>query len=782
MTLADDPSDDPLLAAALAWHGAGYSVVPTHEDRGKRPFGAWKQYQAARPTTGELTRWLSTGRYTGIGVITGTVSGEVEMLEVEGRAVRAGAIDRLNDAAEHTGIGPLWARVMRGCIEQSPSGGLHLFVRVTDGAAKPNTKLARTVDPDTGEIAVLAETRGAGGFVVVAPSSGRDGHPDGSSYTFLLQSRPEATATITAAERDDLHHLLAILDEMPDGPADEPAAPRTGRTGTSPGDDYNARTDWGDILGPAGWTLVHHGTRGGHPVRYWRRPGKDAGISASTGGPGDHLWVFTTSTTLPTEKPLTKFYVRAHLDHGGDMAAAARSLAAEGYGDPMPAREPLRAWNGPHGAGAPGGSDRLPEEFWAAHGRLAAVREAAHARGTSADAVLGAVLAHTCARLPHYWVLPPVVGGRVAVNLAVALVGPPGTGKGSAQKVARELLGPAPRTLAEVPLGSGEGLVQAYFEWVPDPDKKAGKVLARVRDNVLVVDDEGSVLTALLRRSGETAVSTLLKAWIGERMGFTYSKRSQPQPETTVAELTYRWAMLVGIQPDAAGTLLDAAGVGLPQRFVWLPTVDPGIPAPGQRPAWPDVQAWEQPDHGTGFSSPAGTYDVTVDDDIVHELAHDHHARVTGAGEVTMDAHRGLARLKVAAILAAWTRPGAPLAVRDDDWALAGMVLDASDATRDQMTRWLAGRAEEAVEAKARVAARVAAAGDRITAAAKIVHQHVDKPHDRGYCTRGCVNRATGSRHRGFLDQAIDRALANGWIVDIGDDVPHYRPGGSVPR
>lgn len=786
MMSADAQHDDPLLAAALTWAAAGYCVVPTHDDGGKRPFGPWKKYQTAAPSEDELRAWLAGGHYSGIGVLTGTVSGGVEMLEVEGRAVRTGAIDRLNEVAEATGLWPLWARVMRGCIEQSPNGGLHLFVRVNDSHPKPNTKLAQTIDPDTGELLVLAETRGQGGFVVVAPTPGRRGHPHGSGYLFLGQSRPADTVEVTGDERDQLHRLLATLDEHPDDePA--PAQPAAGATreGLSPGDDFNARAAWTDVLTPQGWVLVHRGTRNGHPNDEWLRPGKERGqgISATTGGAGDHLYVFSTSTTLPAEQPLTKFWVHAHYHHGGDLAAAARDLAAKGYGDPLPERD-LRAWEPPGGPHGGGGRGRLPETFWAAHARLRAVHDAAHARATSAEAVLGAVLAHTCARIPPRWVLPPTVGGRVAVNTAVALVGPPGTGKGSAQRVARELV--AAGDVAEVPLGSGEGLVQAYFDWRPDPGKKSGKVLERVRDACLVVDDEGSVLAALLARAGETAITTLLKAWMGERLGFTYSKRSQPQPETTVGELTYRWALLVGIQPDAAGTILDAAGVGLPQRMLWLPTVDPTIPEPGRRPAWPEVAPWSPPwEAAAAFASPGDTVDVDVAAEVVDALVADHHARVTGtAVGDALDAHAGLARLKVAALLHAWTTPGNHLAVTADDWDLAGQVMAVSDATRASVVGWLNRQAEERMEARARQTAKAQAAGDRITAAAKIVQRHVAKGHDdRDYCTPGCINRALGTRHRDHRQQAVDRAVAQEWIVDVSDDdTPRYVAGDSAPR
>jgi putative DNA primase/helicase len=71
-----------------------------------------------------------------------------------------------------------------------------------------------------------------------------------------------------------------------------------------------------------------------HPGRghLWRRPGKDHGISATTGYQGDWLYVFTSSTVLEPERTYTRFGYRAAWSHGGDHHAAADALQRAGYG------------------------------------------------------------------------------------------------------------------------------------------------------------------------------------------------------------------------------------------------------------------------------------------------------------------------------------------------------------------------------------------------------------------------------------------------------------------
>jgi len=328
-----------LLTAALDWYDAGYAVIPAHEDGSKRPFGPWKQYQEQRPTREQLTTWLTDGPYTGIGVITGTASSNVEMVEIENRAIVNGSLEFLSDISRRSNIDSIWNAVLQGCSEQSGGGGLHMFIRLADQPVPGNLKLANNRNNE-----VLAETRGEGGFVIVAPTPGRTGHH--SHYQLLPGSHPTRTPTLTIDERDELHHLIRTLDDSPTRtpePTPEPR-PTTPHTGLTPGDDYSQRTNWADLLIPNGWTQLNSATRNGHPITWWTRPGKNEGVSASTGGEGDWLYVFSSSTTLPDNQPLTKFYVYAHYNHDNNFHDAASQLAREGYGTPLTPISDLAPW------------------------------------------------------------------------------------------------------------------------------------------------------------------------------------------------------------------------------------------------------------------------------------------------------------------------------------------------------------------------------------------------------------------------------------------------------
>lgn len=318
-------------------------VLPARGDGSKAPaVDRWKHYQETSPTPEEMLRWFA-GMNTpnGIGVLTGPISGNLEMTELEGRAIHR--LEELRQLAEDTGLGDLWRRITTGWEEYSPSGGVHWFYRLRETppgneklASRPSTPEELAENPKE-KIKVLAETRGTGGWVVVAPSNGTT-HETGQPWRRTLGG-PESAAFITLEEREQFHGIISTLHE----PADNEPAPRehqparTAPAGgavfgaVTPGDDYENKVDWAEILEPEGWSLET--TRG--RTRYWTRPGKERGISASTGREPDRdrLWVFTSSTDFDQQTPYTKFGAYAHIHHQGDHSKAAAALRAAGYGD-----------------------------------------------------------------------------------------------------------------------------------------------------------------------------------------------------------------------------------------------------------------------------------------------------------------------------------------------------------------------------------------------------------------------------------------------------------------
>jgi hypothetical protein len=313
-----------LLPIALRFLNEGISVVPVADDGSKRPALSWQRYQEQLPTADEVLAWFKDD-VQGIGVITGAVSGNLEMLELEGRAVAQKMHLEIAEIASSSGLSDLWNRLNGGYVEMTPSGGLHWLYRVNETIGG-NTKLARKPG-ENGGVDVWAETRSEGGFTITAPSGGPT-HPSGGSWV-LIGGSIETIPHISISERAALHNIFAMFDEMPKAESIQQEVVAKHDGVLTAGDDYNTRTTWEELLQPLGWSVVYR--KGEATV--WRRPGKSEGISATTNFNGnDKFYVFSTSTQFEAETSYSKFAFYALTRHNGDFKAAANDLRNQGYG------------------------------------------------------------------------------------------------------------------------------------------------------------------------------------------------------------------------------------------------------------------------------------------------------------------------------------------------------------------------------------------------------------------------------------------------------------------
>jgi hypothetical protein len=314
-----------LMPIALRFLAQGISVVPVANDGSKRPKFAWERFQKELPIADELLMWFKDG-VNGIGVVTGTVSGNLEMLELEGRAVAQKIHLEITEIANNSGLKEVWEMLNSGYVEMTPSGGLHWLYKISDGEVPGNTKLARKPG-ENGGIEVLAETRGTGGFTITAPSGGST-HPSGGNWT-LIGGSIETIPTITMKQRNALHAIFAMFDQMPRVESIQAEVVKRDDSFLSAGDDYNAKVTWESILEPLGWTKVYSKA----DSIAWRRPGKNEGVSATTNFNGnDKLFVFSTSTIFDAESSYSKFAAYAKIEHNGDFKLAAKTLREKGYG------------------------------------------------------------------------------------------------------------------------------------------------------------------------------------------------------------------------------------------------------------------------------------------------------------------------------------------------------------------------------------------------------------------------------------------------------------------
>ena len=106
-----------ILTQALKFATSGIIVVPVATDGSKRPgIDSWKKYQEKMPDVSDLMRWFNKPQ-DGLGLICGAVSGNLEMLELEGRAVAEGIHEQAADIAAASGLGDIWKTINDGYIE-----------------------------------------------------------------------------------------------------------------------------------------------------------------------------------------------------------------------------------------------------------------------------------------------------------------------------------------------------------------------------------------------------------------------------------------------------------------------------------------------------------------------------------------------------------------------------------------------------------------------------------------------------------------------------------------
>jgi hypothetical protein len=352
------------MDAASAYLQAGLSVIPAWRDKKSPALPTWKPYQQKHFAPEDVT--TAFGQGDSIAIITGKVSGNLEMLDFDQKAEFAKTWGEIVEA-ECPGL------VSRLVAEQSQSDGVHIVYRcpmetipgsitlasrgfdVTDAVHAQLTKLG--VDPgDQGKVKdafkhkdikvdiggkerkpfikdgsfwvviTYIETRGEGGYFLAAPSPGYK----------LFQGDFTAIPVVTAAERQVMLNVAKSLNEW--GIEAHKVFRSTieiPQAQLRPGDEFNAKADLLQMLLDEGWEKEGAPfASGGKNLQHMRRPGKTGGISATLYD-GKLLHVFSSNAHpfVPGEN-FDAFACFALFKHGGDFAAAAGELGKQGYGQP----------------------------------------------------------------------------------------------------------------------------------------------------------------------------------------------------------------------------------------------------------------------------------------------------------------------------------------------------------------------------------------------------------------------------------------------------------------
>jgi hypothetical protein len=316
---ANDPA--AIRDAAAQYIAAGIRVLPTEPETKKPAHKGW-QTEATLDPDKLPAFWPDRERY-GVGLAMGAWANTAEF----GTYLVCVDLDRKPDAAngveafqrlvnEHGGdMGNPW-------VQETPSGGLHLVYQVEHQHGNGTGRLPAGID-----------VRGEGGQIIAAPTAGKgerrwvtghapSDHAPGFAPTWLV----------------DLLQPPTLTPSLP------PVVKEKGDT-AKPGDRYNSTANWGDLLTRNGWRYLQDRTDRGHTVQDWERPGQiEKGKSGGTLHPEQgqagvfYVWSGTWAAQLPSDlrehsksykAALSPFAFYAVTEHGGDMKAAARHLAAE---------------------------------------------------------------------------------------------------------------------------------------------------------------------------------------------------------------------------------------------------------------------------------------------------------------------------------------------------------------------------------------------------------------------------------------------------------------------
>lgn len=476
---------------------------------------------------------------------------------------------------------------------------------------------------------------------------------------------------------------------------------------------------------------------------------------------------------LDTDTAYTALAAAAH-DCGlppTEAAATIRSGLTGGHQHPrhVPDDDPgewnieLARWAGlPDDTADDAAPDTIPDQFWTARPELTVIRQWAHARICSPWAVLGAVLLRIACCIPPWVTLPPVIGGPGSLNLIVALVGPPGSGKDAALAVAEGCYPGRLEPLHTAGLATGEGIAHQYKHRTRATKDNPTGELIEDRHTCLFVCSEVDTAKGNSDRAGSTLLSKLRDAYSGNDIGGAYASLEKRLP---MPKHSYRFGLAMCVQPLHAQWILDDVAGGLPQRLVWMPTLDPGLP--DDIPATPPGLL-APPTAGT-FSGSA--FNVVIPDEIAQLLRQTQQIKIKTGG-AGLDGHALFTREKIAYLFAVLDGRKAVLTL--DDWELAGHVMAMSNRTRAAVQRALQMSGQQHAEREAQRAGHLQAVAEESADARrleKVVRRITAKFSEHGgQMTRTEFKNLSNSRTRRAYAEALEHLVDIGSIQKVNED------------
>lgn len=290
----------------------GLNIIPVTNQKIPAIKG-WKKYQE------EMVNLDDMPDYEAVAVITGKVSGNLELIDIDQKYCLYGTLrDRYKALVDDFSPG-LWEKLVE-CTTKG--GGYHLVYRCEEIGT--NVKLAsRPATPEELEIKkekfkVLIETRSEGGYFLCKPTLGYE------VVKNVLLDPP----TITKEERDVLLSAARALDETPLPLWESQSKPQFNSEGIPSWEAYDDDDHWLSVMQSEGWTIFKETDT----KIFLKRPGAESKYSGNFDKRHRLMRIFSSSTEFDNSKSYSPSAIFTTLRCGGDFKQGARQLLEMGYG------------------------------------------------------------------------------------------------------------------------------------------------------------------------------------------------------------------------------------------------------------------------------------------------------------------------------------------------------------------------------------------------------------------------------------------------------------------
>lgn len=284
----------------------GLSIIPVTTD--KRPHKEWKKYQSSRAPFSE---WYQHYVHQGtIGIITGAISGNLEIIDVD---VKNDPQKTIMDELIALIPPELYKRLI---IQTTPNHGFHLIYRCPDTIIEGNLKLAIHSNGS-----VIIETRGEGGYFCTSKVNNRV-----IQGTFNLEALELDIPVITSEERTLLleiaRSLTRYFPQKTDSKSNKPYQYKEPAI-----NDFNYKYPVIDLFTKHGWEIVNEDDE----KCSIKRPGSSAVHSGYYFKDSQTFFCFSTSTGFESAKPYNHFQVLQVLEGNNDYNKTIRLLPDYGF-------------------------------------------------------------------------------------------------------------------------------------------------------------------------------------------------------------------------------------------------------------------------------------------------------------------------------------------------------------------------------------------------------------------------------------------------------------------